>query len=109
MFGPATPLTKRFVNDEHGFLRYEITAEGSAYLKEHSTTVDTIFERIARFMEGFLDTPMMDVNTAFRRIARSTYGHASKNVNDPAKLQRIKEILDRAAAELEQLEKSGDG
>ena len=94
--------------DEGGRKVYEITPEGAAYLKEHSTTVDSIFERIARFMEGFLDTPMMELNTAFRRVARSAYGQASKNVNDGAKLQRIREILDRAAAELEQLEKSGD-
>src|SRR6267378_4446774 len=94
--------------DEGGRKIYEITPEGSAYLKEHSTTVDSIFDRIARFMEGFLDAPMMEVNTAFRRVARSAYGHASKNVNDSAKLQRIREILDRAAAELEQLEKNGD-
>jgi DNA-binding PadR family transcriptional regulator len=93
--------------DEGGRKVYEITAEGSAYLKEHSTTVDSIFERIARFMEGFLDAPMMEVNGAFRRVARSAYGQASKNVNDGAKLQHIREILDRAAAELEQLEKSG--
>ena len=93
--------------DEGGRKVYEITPEGSAYLKEHSTTVDSIFDRIARFMEGFLDAPMMDVNGAFRRVARSAYGQASKNVNDGAKLQRIREILDRAAAELEQLEKSG--
>lgn len=93
--------------DEGGRKVYEITPEGSAYLKEHSTTVDSIFERIARFMEGFLDAPMMEVNSAFRRVARSAYGQASKNVNDTPKLQRIREILDRAAAELEQLEKSG--
>ena len=95
--------------DEGGRRVYEITPEGAAYLKEHSSTVDSIFERIARFMEGFLDAPMMEVNTAFRRVARSAYGHASKHVNDSAKLQRIKEILDRAAGELEQLEKSTDG
>jgi len=94
--------------DEGGRKVYEITPEGSAYLKEHSSTVDSIFERIARFMDGFLDTPMMEVNNAFRRVARSTYGHASKNVNDSARLQRIREILERAATELEQLEKSGD-
>lgn len=91
--------------DEGGRKVYEITPEGSAYLKEHSTTVDSIFDRIARFMEGFLDAPMMEVNGAFRRVARSAYGQASKNVNDGARLQRIREILDRAAAELEQLEK----
>ena len=95
--------------DEGGRKVYEITPEGSAYLKEHSSTVDSIFDRIARFMEGFLDAPMMELNNSFRRVARSAYGHASKNVNDSARLQRIKEILDRAAAELEQLEKSSDG
>ena len=95
--------------DEGGRKVYEITPEGSAYLKEHSATVDSIFERIARFMEGFLDTPMMEVNSAFRRVARATYAPASKNVNDHPKLQRIKEILDRAAGELEQLEKEGNG
>jgi DNA-binding PadR family transcriptional regulator len=88
---------------------YEITPEGSAYLKEHSTTVDSIFERIAHFMEGFLDTPMMEVNSAFRRVARSAYGQASRNVNDSDRLKRIQQILDRAAAELEQLEKPSDG
>ena len=95
--------------DDGGRKVYEITPEGAAYLKEHSATVDSIFERIARFMEGFLDTPMMDVNGAFRRVARATYGPASKHVNDQAKLQRIKEILERTAGELEQLEKEGNG
>ncbi|HEU4996252.1 MAG TPA: PadR family transcriptional regulator [Gemmatimonadaceae bacterium] len=92
--------------DEGGRKVYEVTPEGSAYLKEHSTTVDSIFERIGRFMEGFLDEPMMEVNSSFRRVARSTYTFASRNVNDRAKLERIKEILDRAAADLEELEKN---
>ena len=94
--------------DEGGRKIYEITPEGAAYLKEHSTTVDSIFDRIARFMDGFLDTPMMEVNNAFRRVAKAAYGPASKHVNDSAKLQRIREVLDRAAAELEQLEKPTD-
>jgi DNA-binding PadR family transcriptional regulator len=87
---------------------YAITPEGVAYLKEHSATVDSIFDRMARFMEGLLDTPMMEVNAAFRRVARAAYTHASKNVNNRARLQRIKEALERAAAELEQLEKASD-
>jgi DNA-binding PadR family transcriptional regulator len=94
--------------DEGGKKTYSITPEGSAYLKEHSTTVDSIFDRIAKFVEGFLDAPMMEVNTAFRHVGRATYSHASKNVNDQVKLQKIKEILERAAGELEALEK-GDG
>ena len=95
--------------DEGGRKVYSITPEGIAYLKEHSTTVDSIFERIAKFMDGFLDTPMMEVNSAFRRVAKSAYSTASRNVNDKAKLEKIRDALARAAAELEQLEKNGDG
>jgi DNA-binding PadR family transcriptional regulator len=91
--------------DDSGKKTYAITTEGRAYLAEHSTTVDSIFERIARFVEGFLDTPMMEVNNTFRRVGRAAYSYASKNVNDAAKLQKVKEVLERAAAELEQLEK----
>lgn len=91
--------------DEGGRKVYAITPEGSAYLKEHSTTVDSIFDRIARFMEGFLDTPMMEVNNAFRRVARGTYSMASRHVNDRERLEKIRDVLARAAAELEQLEK----
>jgi DNA-binding PadR family transcriptional regulator len=91
--------------DEGGRKVYEITAEGKAHLAEHSTTVDGIFERIARFVEGIFDEPMMDVNHAFRRVGRAAYGQASRNVRDTARLGRIKEILERAAAELEGLEK----
>jgi DNA-binding PadR family transcriptional regulator len=93
--------------EEGGRKIYSITPEGSAYLKENSSTVDSIFERIAEFMEGFLDKPMMDVTTAARRVARSAFTQASRNVNDKAKLERIREVLARAAAELEEMEKAG--
>ena len=33
---------------------------GGKYLAEHSTTVNDIFERIARFVGGFTDAPMVD-------------------------------------------------
>lgn len=97
------------IRDDGGRNVYSITPEGSAYLKEHRTTVDTIFDRIAQFMEGFLDTPMTEVNGAFRRVARSAYSQASRNVNDKAKLEAIRDVLSRAALELEQMEKSRDG
>src|SRR5688500_799851 len=96
----------KVTQDESGRKVYEITPEGSAYLAEHSTTVDSIFDRIARFVEGFLDTPMMELNASFRRVGKAAYGNASRNVNDREKLERIREILDRAAGELEQLGKA---
>jgi DNA-binding PadR family transcriptional regulator len=89
--------------EEGGKKIYSITDAGRAYLAEHSQTVDGIFERMARFVEGFLDGPMMEVNGAFRRVGRATYGQASRNVRDTERLRRIREILDRAAQEIDEL------
>ncbi len=82
---------------------YAITDEGRAYLAEHSETVDGIFERMARFVEGFLDEPMMEVNGAFRKVGRATYGTASRHVRDAERLRKVREILERAAREIEEL------
>jgi DNA-binding PadR family transcriptional regulator len=95
----------KVTQDDKGRKTYEITPEGRAYLAEHSSTVDSIFERIGKFVEGFLDAPMMEVNNAFRRVGRAAYSHATRHVNDKARLQRVREVLERAAAELEQLDK----
>ena len=90
--------------DDGGRKVYSITDEGRAYLAEHSDTVDSIFDRIAQFVEGLFDEPMMDVNHAFRRVGRAAYSRASRNVSSPDQLKRIREILDRAAAEIEELD-----
>ena len=91
--------------EEGGKKIYEITDEGRKHLAEHSATVDDIFERISKFVQGFLDAPMMDVNHSFRNVGRATYGKASSNVANKELLGRIKEILDKAAAEIEALGK----
>jgi DNA-binding PadR family transcriptional regulator len=91
--------------EESGKKIYEITDEGRKHLAEHSTTVDDIFERISRFVQGFLDQPMMEVNQAFKHVGRATYAKASGNVENKELLARIKEILDRAAAEIDALAK----
>jgi DNA-binding PadR family transcriptional regulator len=91
--------------EEAGKKIYEITEEGRKHLAVHSSTVDDIFERISKFVQGFLDAPMMDVNHSFRNVGRATYGKASSNVADKEILGRIKEVLDKAAAEIEALGK----
>ena len=95
----------RATAEEGGRKIYEITDAGRAYLKEHSETVDGIFERMARFVEGFLDEPMMEVNGAFKRLGRATYGTASRHVRDTERLHKVREILDRAAREVEDLDR----
>jgi DNA-binding PadR family transcriptional regulator len=91
--------------EEGGKKIYAITDEGRAYLKEHSETVDGIFERMARFVEGFLDEPMMEVNGAFRKVGRATYATASRHVRDAERLRKVREILERAVREIEELDR----
>jgi DNA-binding PadR family transcriptional regulator len=92
--------------EEGGRKIYEITDAGRAYLKEHSETVDGIFERMARFVEGFLDEPMVEVTGAFKRLGRATYGTASRHVRDAERLRKVREVLDRAAREVEEIDRS---
>ena len=60
---------------------------------------------MARFVEGFLDEPMMEVNGAFKRLGRATYSTASRHVRDSDRLRKVREMLDRAAREVEELDR----
>lgn len=95
----------RIVPEEGGKKIYEITDEGRKYLAEHSTTVDDIFARIAKFVAGFTDSPMMDLNSAFQGLAKATYKTATSHIHDKEKIDRIRDIIQKAAAEIEGLSK----
>ena len=60
-----------------------------------------IFERIAKFVEGFTYTPMTDLNKSFQRLARATYKTATSHINDKARIEKLREIIQRAADEIE--------
>jgi DNA-binding PadR family transcriptional regulator len=89
--------------EEGGKKIYEITPEGRAYLAEHRSTVDDIFDRIADFGSTFFGGPMMDVNRAFRDLGRATYTTAPRHTRDPERLRRIREVLERAAREIDEI------
>jgi len=95
----------KVVPEEGGKKIYEITEEGKKHLAEHSTTVDDIFERIARFVEGITDSPMRDLNGSFQRLARATYKTATSHLEDKELIQRIRDIIQRAADEVEAIAK----
>ena len=95
----------RVVPEESGKKIYEITDEGRKHLAEHSTTVDDIFARIARFVEGFTDTPMTELNQAFQRLAKATYKTATSQMSDKEKLEKIRDILRKAADEVDAVAK----
>lgn len=95
----------RAMPEEGGRKIYEITDEGRKHLAEHSHTVDDIFERMSRFVSGLFDQPMADVTQALKRVGRATFTLASGRMSDKELLGKVREILDRAATEIEALGK----
>ena len=95
----------RAVPEEGGKKIYEITDEGRKHLADNSTTVNDVFDKFVKFAEGFTASPMMEVNNAFRNVAKATYSTATSHISDTAKLAKIKEILARASSEIEGLGK----
>jgi DNA-binding PadR family transcriptional regulator len=95
----------RVVPEEGGKKIYEITDEGRKHLAEHSTTVDDIFQRIARFVEGLTDAPMTELNQSFQRLAKATYKTATNHIRDRETLEKIRDIIRRAAEEVEAVTK----
>jgi DNA-binding PadR family transcriptional regulator len=93
----------RAMPEEGGRKIYEITDEGRKHLEEHSATVDDIFERIAKFVEGFFDAPMSELKRSMAGLARATFYVASRSPNDRDRLAKISDVLKRAAAEIEKL------
>jgi DNA-binding PadR family transcriptional regulator len=93
----------RAVPEEGGRRIYEITPEGKAYLAEHRETVDDIFERIAQFSAGLFGGPMNEVHVAFKDVARAAYSRAMRSTSDTERLKKIREVLERAAKELDAL------
>ena len=93
----------RIVPGAEGKKTYEITDEGRNHLAENRETVDTIFDRIATLVGHFLDEPMSEVHSAFKRTGKAAYSRASSAPEDADFLKKIAEILDRAAREIEGL------
>jgi DNA-binding PadR family transcriptional regulator len=96
----------RAVPEEGGKKIYEITDEGKKHLAEHSSTVNDVFDKFVKFAEGFTASPMMDVNNAFRNIAKATYSTATSHIGDTEKLAKIKEILFKAADDIDAVGKA---
>ena len=61
--------------------------------------IDDIFSRIAEFAANIFGEPMMEVHRGFKNVGRAVY--ASKSSRTPEQIKKIKEILERAATEIE--------
>lgn len=90
----------RVTPEESGKKIYQITDEGRAYLAENQPLIDDIFSRIAEFAQSIFGEPMMDVHRGMKDLGRAIYVSQNKQ-RTPEQIRKIKEILERAAAEVE--------
>jgi DNA-binding PadR family transcriptional regulator len=82
---------------------YEITDAGRAFLTEHRTTVDDIFDRISETIDRIVAEPVADVNRGVGRVVSQAYRAAWKLSDDAERAKKLVDILDRAAEEISRL------
>jgi len=89
--------------EEGGKKIYSITDEGRAYLAQNRSAVDDIFDRIAELGSTFLSDAVMDVNRAIKDVAQAAYRGAPRVFRDKEAVTKIRDILDRASKEIEEI------
>ena len=91
------------IPEESGKKVYSITPEGQKYLEENKGAVEDIFERISDLGSTILSESVMEINRAFGRVARATYTTVPWQSGDKSVAAELKSILERAAAEIEEI------
>ena len=90
-------------DEQEGKKVYSITDEGRAFLEENGDVVDDILERVSDFTDRFFRSEMRDLSRSFRKLAQITFERGVRWSETPEELERIKEILDRAIREIEEM------
>jgi DNA-binding PadR family transcriptional regulator len=88
---------------------YSITESGRQYLEENQGRVDDVFDRISGFTERFTGSDMRDLTRSFMKLAQVSFDQAVKHAGDAVRTDRLKEILERAAREMEDVGRTAGG
>lgn len=94
--------------EEGGKRIYEITDAGRRFLEENSDRVEDVMDRVSDFASRFTQSGMGDVTRSFVKLAQASFEEAVKRSGDPDAMKRIREILERAAKDV-QAEKTRNG
>ena len=89
--------------EQEGKKVYHITDAGLAFLEEHKSTVEDIFERVEETIDSLLSDPMPEVTRLVGRLVTQAYRATWKLRDDEQKQKQVREILDRAVREVEAL------
>jgi len=82
---------------------YSITETGRRYLEENRDRVEDVFDRVTDFTERFTGSDMRELTRSFMRLAQVSFDQAMKVAGDSAVIGRMKDVLERAAREMEEL------
>jgi DNA-binding PadR family transcriptional regulator len=88
--------------EQEGKKVYTITDEGREFLNENGDLVDDILDRVSEFTDRFFRTEMRDLSRSFKRLGQVTFDR-SVRWSDPEDLEKIREILERAIREIEEI------
>ena len=80
---------------------YTITEEGLEFLDRNQDRVQRILKRIGEFARHFSGAPMTDVTRSFMHLAQASFEQSVRRVGDEDSMDRLREILERAAREVE--------
>jgi len=87
---------------------YTITERGREFLSENRDRVEQILHRITDFARHFSGAPMSDVTRSFVRLAHASFEQSIRRVGDEDSLDRLREILEQAAREVENVGRGGN-
>ena len=93
-YASATP-------EDGGKKVYNITDAGRAYLAENKSTVDDVIERLTQLGASIFGEQMRPAHEAMGGLGRAYFNATVHRTADPEYVQKVREILKKATAELE--------
>ena len=89
------------IEETDGKKVYHVTDAGRAFLAEHRSTVDEIFDRVSETIRKVVREPIPEVNRAVARVVKQAYRIAWKASGDADVVKRVATALDEVADRLE--------
>jgi DNA-binding PadR family transcriptional regulator len=89
--------------EQEGKKVYHITDQGIAFLDENKSTVEDIFDRVEQTIDALLSDPMPEVTRYVGRLVTQAYRATWRLREDEEKQKKVREILERAVKEIEEL------
>jgi DNA-binding PadR family transcriptional regulator len=89
--------------EEGGRKIYDITDAGRAYLAENRGAVDDLFERLSDLGAGSFAAAKGEFVVGIGSVARAAFQAAMRADGDRDKLRQVREVMDRAARDIDAL------